>query len=156
MPASYFELANAIRARGFDPVANVKQLWRRMVFNLLIANVDDHLNNLGFLHVANGLWRLAPAFDINPFPDKTNESKTWLSPDDGPITAVSELMARAVYFSIDKDEALAVLKEIVSAVTQWSVIATSPAIGMTRQEIKDFAPAFEHLQTDAAKALAGL
>jgi serine/threonine-protein kinase HipA len=63
---SYFEMADAIRAQGMNPVADVRQLWRRMVFNLLITHVDDHLHNLGFLHVENGLWRLAPAFDINP------------------------------------------------------------------------------------------
>ena len=61
-----------------------RQLWRRIVFNLLSTNVDDHLQNLGFLHVSNAQWRLAPAFDLNPFPDKDRESKTWLSADAGP------------------------------------------------------------------------
>jgi hypothetical protein len=78
------------------PPQDVRQLWRRLVFNLLITNVDDHLQNHGFLHVAHGLWRLAPAFDINPFPDKDRESKTWLSEQDGPITDVQMLLARAV------------------------------------------------------------
>jgi serine/threonine-protein kinase HipA len=61
------------------PTADLHQLWRRLVFNLLITTVDDHLQNHGFLHVEHGLWRLAPAFDLNPFPDKERESKTWLS-----------------------------------------------------------------------------
>jgi serine/threonine-protein kinase HipA len=83
---SYTEIADAIRAHGHAPTQDVRQLWRRLVFNLLITNVDDHLQNHGFLHVAHGQWRLAPAFDINPFPDKEQESKTWLSEQDGPIT----------------------------------------------------------------------
>jgi len=141
---SYFEIADAIRARGANPVADVQQLWRRMLFNLLITNVDDHLRNLAFLHVENGLWRLAPAFDINPFPDKANESKTWLSEEDGPITTVSDLMARASYFSLGRDEALAVLAEVVHAVSQWKAVAMSAGVGLKASEIDDFVPAFEH------------
>lgn len=150
---SYFEIADAIRAHGMNPVADVRQLWRRMVFNLLITNVDDHLHNLGFLHVENGLWRMAPAFDINPFPDKTNESKTWLSEQDGPITAVPDLMARASYFSLGPDEALAVLAQVVHAVSQWKTVAMSAAVGLKSKEANDFAPAFEHGQMVAARSL---
>lgn len=89
---SYIEIADSIRANGFSPTEDVQQLWRRMVFNLLITNVDDHLQNHGFLHVARGQWRLAPAFDINPFPDKERESRTWLSEQSGPITDLNALM----------------------------------------------------------------
>lgn len=75
---SYTEIADTIRTHSQAPTQDTQQLWRRLVFNLLITNVDDHLQNHGFLHVARGLWRLAPAFDLNPFPDKDRESKTWL------------------------------------------------------------------------------
>ena len=150
---SYFEIADAIRSRGANPVGDVQQLWRRMLFNLLITNVDDHPRNLAFLHVENGLWRLAPAFDINPFPDKANESKTWLSEEDGPITTVSDLMARASYFSLSKDGALTVLAEVVRAVSQWKAVAMSAGVGLKANEIDDFAPAFEHGQMSAARSL---
>ncbi len=150
---SYFEIADAIRAQGMSPVADARQLWRRMVFNLLITNVDDHLRNTGFLHVENGFWRLAPAFDINPFPDKVNESKTWLSEEDGPITAVSDLMARAAYFSLGPGQAQAVLAQVVAAVSEWRVVASSARVGLTPDEAEDFAPAFEHEQIVAARAL---
>lgn len=150
---SYFEIADAIRAKCVNPEHDVRQLWRRMVFNLLITNVDDHLNNLGFLHVEKGQWRLAPAFDINPFPDKANESKTWLSGQDGPITSVAALMARAAYFSLGTDAAIKVLQEVVLAVSNWKTVATGAAVGLTPQEVADFRPAFEHAQMDAARAL---
>ncbi|MDQ4682714.1 HipA domain-containing protein, partial [Stenotrophomonas maltophilia group sp. RNC7] len=106
---SYTEIADAIRSHSNQPTEDVRQLWRRLVLNLLITNVDDHLQNHGFLHVERGLWRLAPAFDINPFPDKDRESKTWLSEQDGPITDVHMLVARAQYFALDETQALAVL-----------------------------------------------
>lgn len=103
--------------------------------------------------VENGFWRLAPAFDINPFPDKVNESKTWLSEEDGPITAVSDLMARAAYFSLGPGQAQAVLAQVVAAVSEWRVVASSAQVGLTLDEAEDFAPAFEHEQIVAARAL---
>jgi serine/threonine-protein kinase HipA len=51
---SYTEIADAIRTHGSTPTQDVRQLWRRLVFNLLITNVDDHLQNHGFLHVSHG------------------------------------------------------------------------------------------------------
>jgi len=150
---SYTEIADAIRSHGHAPIDDLRQLWRRLVLNLLITNVDDHLHNHGFLHVEHGLWRLAPAFDINPFPDKDSESKTWLSEQDGPITDVQMLLARAAYFALDKDQALTVLGEVHAAVSNWRQVALGPEVGLRADELHDFAPAFEHEQMAAAAAL---
>lgn len=150
---SYTEIADAIRTHGHAPSQDVRQLWRRLVFNLLITNVDDHLQNHGFLHVAHGQWRLAPAFDINPFPDKDRESKTWLSEQDGPITDVGMLLARAPYFDLNKAQALASLAEVHAAVASWRRIALSIEVGLRAAELDDFAPAFEHEQMAVAAAL---
>ena len=153
---SYTEIADAIRSHGHAPTEDVRQLWRRLVLNLLITNVDDHLQNHGFLHVEHGLWRLAPAFDINPFPDKDRESKTWLSEQDGPITDVRMLLARAPYFALDKAQALAVLGEVHAAISDWRRVALSAEVGLRAVDLHDFAPAFEHEQMEAAAALLGL
>jgi len=150
---SYTEIADAIRSHGHAPIDDLRQLWRRLVFNLLITNVDDHLQNHGFLHVAHGQWRLAPAFDINPFPDKDRESKTWLSEQDGPITDVRMLLGRASYFALDARQAIAVLGEVYGAVLNWRQVAIGPRVGLRSAELDDFAPAFEHEQTNAAAAL---
>lgn len=151
---SYTEIVDALRASGHDPTPDIQQLWRRLAFNLLITNVDDHLQNHGFLHVDHGLWRLAPAFDLNPFPDKHRESKTWLSEQDGPITDVQMLLARSDYFALGNARALAVLKEVHAAVSSWRQVATSPEVGLRPAELNDFAMAFEHEQMDAVAALA--
>jgi serine/threonine-protein kinase HipA len=139
---SYTEIADAIRANGSQPTADLQQLWRRMVFNHLIANVDDHLQNHGFLHTAHGQWRLAPAFDVNPFPDKERESKTWLSEADGPITGVEALLGRASYFALAPEEAQQVLAQVQAAVQKWRKVGQSKAVGLTKNELDDFAPAF--------------
>ncbi|MFO0490623.1 MAG: type II toxin-antitoxin system HipA family toxin [Curvibacter sp.] len=142
---SYAEIADMIRAKCVKPTQDAQQLWRRMVFNLLITNVDDHLQNHGFLYAGNGQWRLAPAFDVNPFPDKDRESKTWLSTNTGPIDSLQMLLEHADYFGLGAPGAAqAVLAEVVAAVSNWRVIAGTPAIGMTREDIDDFTPAFEH------------
>lgn len=113
----------------------------------------DHLHNLGFLHVGNGLWRLAPAFDLNPFPDKDRESKTWLSEDTGPITSVKTLLALADRFMLDDRQAKDVLSEVVTAVTHWRTLALSADVGLSFQALRDFAPAFEHEELNQALSL---
>ena len=150
---SYTEIADAIRTNGYTPMQDLRQLWRRMMFNLLITNVDDHLQNHGFLHVERGLWCLAPAFDLNPFPDKDRESKTWLSELDGPITDVKMLLNRANYFALDKTQALVILGEVHAAILNWRQLALTPEIGLRHSELVDFAPAFEHPQMQEAAGL---
>jgi len=141
---NYVEIADAIRQVGQQPVEDVQQLWRRMAFNLLITNVDDHLRNCGFLHAEHGQWRLAPAFDLNPFPDKAPESKTWLSEEDGPVTSVAQLVSRADYFALNEAQALTVLSEVTDAVRSWRTVAQDPDIGLSPADIDHLAPAFEH------------
>jgi serine/threonine-protein kinase HipA len=152
---AYTEVVDIMRAKCADPAADAKALWRRLVFNLLITNVDDHLRNLGFLHVGKGLWRLAPAFDLNPFPDKDRESKTWLAEDTGPITDLAMLMEKASCFHLDAPEARRILGEVHRAVKGWRTVARSPAVGLKPKVLDDFAPAFEHEALEEAEVLLG-
>lgn len=152
---AYTEIVDAMRARCAAPVEDARQLWRRLAFNHLITNVDDHLQNIGFLHVGRGQWRLCPAFDLNPFPDKDNESKTWLTEATGPITSVRELLSEARYFHLDDTQARATLGEVVTAISAWRNVALSQEVGMTTTELDDFAPAFEGHALDEARQVLG-
>lgn len=149
---AYTELIDVMRSKCVNYAVDAPQVWRRLLFNHLITNVDDHLQNIGFLYVANNLWRLAPAFDLNPFPDKDRESKTWLSEDTGPITSVKQLIEQAARFELKPKEALQALAEVVAAVLQWRDVALHSDVGLTLAELDDFAPAFEHSELDAAQA----
>lgn len=60
---SYIELAEFIAKEG--SINDARELYKRMVFNILTRNFDDHLRNHGFLRI-NDRWRLSPAFDLNP------------------------------------------------------------------------------------------
>ena len=69
---SYRRLGEQLRLFGSAPVKDAKELWRRMVFNILCNNNDDHLRNHGFLWDGKG-WRLSPAYDIVPTPQVSLE-----------------------------------------------------------------------------------
>jgi len=60
---SYLEIVDALRQHGAAPQADMEELWRRLVFNILISNTDDHLRNHGFLYEGQAGWRLSPAYD---------------------------------------------------------------------------------------------
>ena len=85
-----------------------------------INNVDDHLWNVGDpLDAGNGQWRLAPAFDVNPFPDRERESKTWLSEDTGPITSLKQLIDGSAYFGLQPIQAQEEASAMAAAVANW-------------------------------------
>lgn len=146
---AYTELVDALRQNGANPAADIEELWRRIAFSILITNVDDHLLNHGFLHVERGLWRLAPAFDINPFPERLRELKTWISEDTGPEATIDALMSVAPYFRLPGERAKAILAEVETAVSQWRTEGAK--LGMTRAELEEFTEAFEHAERKAAR-----
>ena len=150
---AYTEVVDAMRSKCIDFSASTQQLWRRLAFNFLITNVDDHLQNIGFLYVGKNQWQLSPSFDLNPFPDKDRESKTWLSEDTGPITSVAQLLGQAARFQLSSHEAADVLAEVVKAVTQWRDVALTAGVGLSQAELEDFAPAFEHAGLNEALEL---
>lgn len=148
---AYTEIVDALKTIGSQPLLDARELWRRMVFNLLITNTDDHLHNTGFLYDGDGRWRLAPAFDLNPMPGKLRESKTWLSEDSGPIDDIAALVDRCAYFALRRDEALKILAEVLSAISQWRKVAMNADVGLANNELGALEDAFEHVQADLAQ-----
>jgi serine/threonine-protein kinase HipA len=140
---AYTELADVLRQLSARPSQDVRELWRRLLFNFLINNVDDHLWNVGVLYAGNGQWRLAPAFDVNPFPDRARESKTWLSEDTGPITSLEQLIRGSTYFGLQPNEAQEEAGAMAAAVANWREIATSKEVGLADAELEVFSPAFQ-------------
>jgi len=148
---TYTEIVDAIRVHGADAQADIEELWRRMAFSILITNVDDHLRNHGFLHVDREFWRLSPAFDINPSPERARESKTWISEGTGPDMTIDALMSVIAYFRITGRRAKEILSDVVHAVNGWR--KTGRSIGMSDEEIEPFVDAFEHADRAAARKL---
>jgi serine/threonine-protein kinase HipA len=148
---AYSEIVERILSVSPDARRDLAELWRRIIFNMLITNVDDHLNNHGFLHVGHGQWRLAPAFDLNPFPDKGRDPKTWLTEETGPTGKIEDALRAASYFHLTEEDALRILGEVHSAVSRWRQVARAAVVGMSAAESEAFEPAFEHEETRSAK-----
>ena len=146
---SYTGIVDALRRYGSQAAADIEQLWRRIAFSILITNVDDHLLNHDFLHVDRGQWRLSPAFDVNPFPDRVRELKTWISEETGPEATIDALMSVIAYFRITPKRARMILAEVERAVSAWP--EEGRALGITPNELEDFADAFEHQERRAVR-----
>lgn len=143
---SYTEIADALRQWGAAPKQDIEELWRRIAFSIAINNVDDHLKNHGFLHAGDGRWRLAPAFDLNPAPDRVRELKTWISEFTGPTASLVALRAVAPHFLLAPSRVSTILAEVHAAVSMWRAVGR--AQGMTEAELDAFAPAFAALKDE--------
>jgi serine/threonine-protein kinase HipA len=146
---SYTEIVDAIRVHGAAVSRDLEELWRRVAFSILITNTDDHLMNHGFLYDGDGRWRLSPAFDINPFPDRERELKTWISEDLGPAATIESLIAVAPYFQIKPAKVRQIMGEVETAVGKWR--PEGKKLGMTKAELDALTSAFEHAEREAAK-----
>lgn len=148
---SYTEIADAIRRHGAKPAQDLPALWRRMAFNVLISNTDDHLRNHGFLYSGNAGWSLSPAYDLNPMPVdlKPRFLSTAIDQDDN--TASIELaVSTAPYYELTEDDARTMARDMAERVSAWREDAAR--LGLARAAIERMATAFEH--DDQATALA--
>lgn len=149
---SYLEFVDALRRYGASPKQDMHDLWRRIVFNILISNTDDHLRNHAFLYAGPDGWRLAPAYDLNPVPTdiKPRVLTTAIDLDDG---SASLILAISVvgYFELDEGKARKIAAEVGQAVATWREEAAR--LGLTQAEIDRMASAFEHEDLRAALAM---
>lgn len=149
---SYLELADAISQHGATPDADRRELWRRVVFGVLITNTDDHMRNHGFLYEGAKGWVLSPAYDMNPMPitEKARILTTSITYDD-PRASLDPAFEFAEYLGIPKDEALATIKQVAQATATWRDVATRFGISSSAQE--RMVTAFEHDESKKAEAL---
>lgn len=149
---SYLEIAEVTEERSTATTDDLRQLWRRICFSILISNTDDHLRNHGFLHERAESWALSPAFDLNPNPAPgPKELSTAIDFTDA-HASIDTLMGVAGYFRLNAREAAGVLAHVTSAVGRWR--ATAASHGLSRAEIEAMEPAFEHAERDRADFIA--
>lgn len=150
---TYTEIVDALKRYSSDYQTDVEELWRRIALTILITNVDDHMRNHGFLHVEKNQWRLSPAFDVNPFPDKRRSLKTWIAESTGDAASIQSLMDAAPYFGIAPKRACELLSSVENAVARWRQIGKD--IGMDASELNAFENAFEHEERLVARRIIG-
>ena len=128
----YLDIVDFILQGCCDVADNLRQLYRRVAFNIAIGNTDDHFRNHGFLLTPHG-WTLSPAYDMNPTLSNyqgilinatTNESD------------MNILLASAEDYMITRDEAHKIIREVVAAVRLWRPLAQR--LGIAKREIDMF------------------
>src|SRR5450755_799409 len=148
---SYLEIVGVIEERSTAATADLRQLWRRIAFSILISNTDDHLRNHGFLHERGDSWTLSPAFDINPDPEPGPKELSTAIDFSDTHASVDTLMGAAEYFRLNLREATDVLAQVTGAVARWRAVAASH--GLQQADIDAIEPAFEHDERKRAQAL---
>lgn len=137
---SYMEIADVIRLHGANPKADLTELWKRIVFSILISNTDDHLRNHGFLYESEMGWRLSPAYDINPNPQNAGVLTTYISEDNNSAD-IDLALSVAEYFGLSGEEALLIIENVKKAVCNWQ--DTAKSFGIKRSEIEQMKGAFK-------------
>jgi len=136
--ASYLEIARVLIDHGAQTHADLRELWSRIVFNMLVSNTDDHLRNHGFIFVPGKGWRLSEAYDMNPVPE-SHELKLNISEADN---AMDLGLARSVapYFRVATKTANEIIERSQAVVRQWPKIAGS--LGVSARERERMTSAF--------------
>lgn len=121
---SYGDIARAMRKYiAIEFLANdLEELFRRMVFNILCNNHDDHLKNHGFLYDSlSGMWRLSPAYDIVPQPQMRSDGKSYLTlavGKQGRLATLENAISRCEDFGLHKDKGLKIINQLTEYVGQ--------------------------------------
>ncbi len=148
---SYLEIADALRRYGADTVTDLVDLWRRVVFNVLVSNLDDHLRNHGFLYAGLNGWRLSPAYDLNPVPAdvKPRFLTTTIAADEDASASIALALSVAKDFGVREKEAHTIVRHVGEAVRPWRSVASH--CGLTRSECDRMTSAFEHEDAEIAR-----
>lgn len=128
---SYLELAEFISRNGAQSDADIRQLWKRIVFFICISNTDDHLRNHGFLLTDKG-WILSPAYDVNPEPLNKGLTLNISETDNSLSLDLAREVAES--FRLNKKQAEKIIDEIIKGVSQWRTVATTLQISREEQE----------------------
>ena len=149
---SYPEMVDVVAEHGALGKTDAHAIYRRVVFNVLISNVDDHLRNHGFLWSGRAGWSLSPAYDLNPVPTdlKARVLTTNIDLDEG-TCSLDLLEANSEYFALTLAEARSIIKEVATVTATWR--DTAIAVGARAAEIDRMASAFEHDDLNQALAL---
>ncbi|MFK7997333.1 MAG: HipA domain-containing protein [Granulosicoccus sp.] len=111
--ASYPEIVDELSQHGANTKVDSLELFRRMIYNILVSNVDDHLRNHGFLWTGVERWGLSPAYDLNPTPTdlKARILSTNISLDEG-TCSIDLVLSQAELFGLSLANARTIVAEV--------------------------------------------
>ena len=135
----YIDIVDFILQNCCDVEDNLRQLFRRVAFNIAIGNSDDHFRNHGFLLTPRG-WTLSPAYDMNP---TLNEYQALLINSSTNHADLQLLLDSSEEYMIGQEEARQIIHEVKAGIKQWKTLATR--LGIAKREIDVFEQVFNRL-----------
>jgi serine/threonine-protein kinase HipA len=141
---SYVVLAEELRRLSHQPVEDARELYRRMVFNALISNTDDHPRNHAVIALSED-WKLSPAYDLTPStpPSEERRDLAMIGGDEGRYANARNLLSQCERFHVKHDEAVALLAEMEDTVrAHWYESARS--CGVSEQDCGRLSGAFAY------------
>ncbi len=126
----YEEAFMVMRGLGL-PATDAEELYRRMVFNVLARNQDDHVKNIAFLMDRRGTWSLSPAFDVTY---SYRPGGLWTGSHQMSINGKrdgflwEDLKAAAANAGLKRGRAEAVFAEVAAAVSRWEEYAAAAKV----------------------------
>ena len=133
----YVDIVDFILSGCTDVDANLRELFRRVAFNICVGNSDDHFRNHGFLLTAKG-WVLSPAYDMNP---TLNDHQSLLINSNTNKSDLSILLDSCDEYMLTHTIAKEIIDKVVAAVKDWRALANR--LGITKREMTLFEGVFE-------------
>lgn len=132
-------------------MADNKDLYRRMIYNIFVTNNDDHLRNHGFIWDPKYLgWRLSPLYDVTPNTSVAHDRYLHLSVGpQGKYAHLDNALAAHSWFRLSEKAAADVIAQVWEKVREWKVFFE--ASGVPEDQIEKIATAFRHID-DVASA----
>ncbi len=125
-----------IRQLGL-PMSATEEQFRRMVFNIIIRNQDDHVKNIAFLMDKSGTWSLSPAFDMtysyNPDGDWTSTHQMTMNGKRDNFT-IDDFKTCARTASMKRGRAESIIAEVLDVVSRWKEYASDAGVPDVTQE----------------------
>jgi serine/threonine-protein kinase HipA len=152
---SYGDLAQAVRRYCHQSVIreNNRELFERLVFNILVSNDDDHLRNHGFIwDIRLPGWRLSPLYDVMPRPSLAAERRLHLGVGpEGRTATLDNAFAGRETFTLSPESAAECIARVWKTVREWKVRFEEYEV--PADQIEKIAPAFRHIDQVSTPAL---
>lgn len=116
----YLDIVDFILQGCVDVKQNIRELYRRVAFNVMFGNTDDHFRNHGFLLTPKG-WTLSPAYDINP---GATSHQCLLIDGYTELSDINALLAASDNYMLERQEATEIIEEVRAAIKDWQQVAT--------------------------------
>lgn len=116
---SYAGIAEVLRPYGLDARADAHELYKRMVLNIMVGNVDDHLRNHALLMLQPGHYRLSPVFDIAPHIEAPGRPQSIGVGEFGPASTVANALSQCGRFLLTKGEAETIIGQVKEIASTW-------------------------------------